>query len=227
MRRVLLIEDDTSLGATLDERLRKEGLEVAWVATLREGERAAQQGSWDLAIVDVGLPDGSGFILAQRIKSQTTIPVMFMTALNSAEARLRGFEIGAEEFVPKPFHLKELVLRVRHVLETHRARGLVTCGNRQIDLDAMAIIRADGRREYPQVRDFQVLKLLIESAPRVVSRDEILNQVWGTSRFPTERTVDNAILRLRPMLGDSGSEAIRSVRGIGYQWIGGELEHGR
>ena len=82
MRRVLLIEDDTSLGATLDERLRKEGLEVSWVATLREGERAAQQGSWDLAIVDVGLPDGSGFILAQRIKSQTTIPVMFMTALN-------------------------------------------------------------------------------------------------------------------------------------------------
>jgi two-component system phosphate regulon response regulator PhoB len=227
MKRVLLIEDDASLGTTLEERLRKEGLAVEWVKTVRQAEKAFQQDPWDLAIVDIGLPDGSGFELAKRIKARSPIPIMFMTALGSAESRLQGFELGAEEFVPKPFHLKELLLRVRHVLETHPARALIRCGTRKIDLDAMAIVREDGHREYPQVRDFQVLKLLLESAPRVVSRNEILDRVWGAGRFPTARTVDNAILRLRQMLGQDGAEAIRSVRGIGYQWAGDELGHAR
>ena len=88
-------------------------------------------------------------------------------------------------------------------------------GNKTIDLDAMSVVRDDGTRDYLQARDFKILRLLIEWSPRVVSRDEILDRVWGENQFPGERTVDNAIVRLRQSLGD---QAIRSVRGVGYQW---------
>ena len=220
MSRVLVVEDDQSLGTTLTERLRKEGFDTEWATTLAEGTRQFDNGGWDVVILDVGLPDGSGFDLARRIKAVSSTPIMFMTAMSSAENRLEGFEIGADEFIPKPFHLKELFILIRHVLETHANRQVITIGKKTIDLQAMAIVNEDGSREYPQSRDFQVLQLLIDSAPNVVSRDEILDRIWGEDRFPTQRAVDNAVLRLRQALGEEGSSAIRSVRGIGYQWAG-------
>jgi DNA-binding response OmpR family regulator len=215
MRRVLLVEDDRSLGSTLAERLRKEGFDAEWRSTFADGSRAWDEGRWDLVILDVGLPDGSGFDLARRIRAFAETPIMFMTAASSAENRLEGFEIGADEFIPKPFHLKELFIRIRHVLDKPAARQLVPCGRKTIDLDAMTVLHDDGTREFPQARDFKILRMLIEKSPRVVSRDEILDRVWGEDSFPVERAVDNAIVRLRHSLGD---RAIRSVRGVGYQW---------
>lgn len=215
MTRILLVEDDRTLGTTLTERLRKEGYDTEWCATLAEAGRTFDRGLWDLAILDVGLPDGSGFDFARRIRAFGSTPIMFMTAASSAQNRLEGFELGAEEFIPKPFHLKELFIRIRHVLDKRTTRHVVPFGRKAIDLDAMAVVHDDGTREYPQPRDFKILRLLIEWSPRVVSRDEILDRIWGEDRFPAERTVDNAIVRLRQSLGD---RAIRSVRGVGYQW---------
>jgi DNA-binding response OmpR family regulator len=217
MSRVLLVEDDRSLGKTLAERLAKEGIDVQWVETLASGRQAAQQ-PWDLAIVDVMLPDGSGFDLAPEIRRRSLTPIMFMTALNSAESRLRGFELGADEYLPKPFHLKEFMLRVRHVLQTQPPRRTLQVGGVSIDWDAMAIDRADGERVFLQVRDCRVLQLLIDSAPRALDRSEILDRAWGETEFPSQRTVDNAIVRLRQALADEDGKLIRSVRGIGYQW---------
>jgi DNA-binding response OmpR family regulator len=215
MTRILLVEDDRTLGTTLTERLRKEGYDTEWCATLADAGRAFDRGLWDLAILDVGLPDGSGFDFARRIRAYGATPIMFMTAASSAQNRLEGFELGAEEFIPKPFHLKELFIRIRHVLEKRSTRHVVPFGTKTIDLDAMAVVHDDGSREFPQARDFRILRLLIEWSPRVVSRDEILDRVWGEDRFPGERTIDNAVVRLRQLLGD---HAIRSVRGVGYQW---------
>ena len=221
MARVLLVEDDASLGRTLAERLERDRLVVEWVQTVADASDRIGGGAWDLAIVDVKLPDGSGFGLARHIKRTTTIPVMFMTALNSAENRLEGFELGADEFLPKPFHLKEFMLRVRHVLATQPPRPLLTVGDLSIDFDAMSVSLPDGTRAFLQVRDCRVLKLLIDAAPRVVSRSEILDRVWGEDRFPTQRAIDNAVVRLRQALGDQDGRLIRSVRGVGYQWAVG------
>src|SRR5260370_35644788 len=116
MTRLLLVEGARSLGATLNERLAREEYEVAWVETKQRALKKLDEGLWDLVILDIGLPDGSGFELARHIKENTPLPIMFMTALSTAEHRLEGFEIGAEEFVPKPFHLRVLLLRVKHVL---------------------------------------------------------------------------------------------------------------
>lgn len=218
MSRVLLVEDDRSLGKTLAERLQKEGLDVQWVETLALGRSAAGQGSWDLAIVDVMLPDGSGFDLVPDIRRRSPTPIMFMTALNSAESRLTGFELGADEYLPKPFHLKEFLLRVRHVLTTQPHRQVLQAGGVMIDWDAMTVERPGGEKSFLQVRDYQVLRMLVDAAPRAVARGDILDRVWGEDEFPTQRTVDNAIVRLRQALGDEDGSVIRTVRGIGYQW---------
>jgi DNA-binding response OmpR family regulator len=228
MRKLLLVEDDPGLGETLCERFVKEGYEVKWAETLADAERAVagivDSNGFDLIILDVNLPDGSGFDFARRVRARKlTTPFIFVTAMNSAEHRLEGYEIGAEEYIPKPFHLKELLLRVRHVLETHAepggAAGQLKVGEHTVDLDARAIVGPGGEKEFLQTRDFDLLKLLIDSAPKVVSRDEILDRVWGEDKFPSHRTVDNAIVRLRQTLGDDGGKVIRSVRGIGYQWV--------
>ena len=218
MSRVLLVEDDRSLGTVLAERLTIEGHEVQWVDTFESAIAAARGGRWDLAIVDVMLPDGSGFDLAPEMRRQSRTPIMFMTALNSAESRLTGFELGADEYLPKPFHLKEFLLRVRHVLATQAPLRQQQVGDATIDWDAMAIDRPGREREFLQVKDFKVLTMLVEAAPRTLSRSEMLDRIWGEDEFPTQRTVDNAIVRLRQALGDIDGRWIRSVRGIGYQW---------
>lgn len=220
MKRLLLVEDDRSLGATLNERLLREKYEVAWVETKQSALKKLNEGLWDLVILDIGLPDGSGFELARLIKQSTSLPIMFMTALSTAEHRLEGFEIGAEEFIPKPFHLRELLLRVQHVLENHPVLHQVSCHGRTVDLDNRAIVQPDGRREHPSARDFDLLQLLITSSPRVISRNQILDVLWGEDKFLNQRTIDNMVVRLRQMLGDTESTCIRSVRGVGYQWSG-------
>lgn len=220
MPTILLVEDDPSLGRTLAERLEKERMTVEWVQTIGDAKARVQSGAWDLAILDVKLPDGSGFELARTIRTKTAIPIMFMTALNSAENRLEGFEIGADEYLPKPFHLKEFMIRVRHVLGRPRATRVLRANGFVIDLDAMSVEAPDGRRTFLQVRDHRVLQRLIDAAPRVVDRSTILDQVWGEDQFPTARAVDNAIVRLRQVLGDEDGTLIRSVRGVGYQWAG-------
>ena len=220
MKRLLLVEDDRSLGATLHERLLRESYDVAWVETKQRALKKLDEGLWDLIILDIGLPDGSGFELARHIKESTSVPIMFMTALSTAEHRLEGFEIGAEEFVPKPFHLRELLLRVKHVLERHPVRRRVSCNGRLIELDNRAIVQPDGRREHPAARDFDLLQLLVTSSPGVISRNQILDVLWGEDKFLNQRTIDNMIVRLRQSLGDTNSTFIRSVRGVGYQWCG-------
>ena len=218
MNNLLLVEDDTSLGQTLQERLERNAYKVSWAKTLGEARRKIKEERFELIILDVGLPDGSGFEFAREVKKTRIAPFIFMTALASAPQRLEGFEIGAEEFIPKPFHLKEVILRIKHVLETHGGRKQIKVGDLIIDFQSQAVIDEKGRPEYLPVRDFELLELLINASPRVVSRDEILEKLWGNEKFPTNRTVDNIIVRLRSQLRET--QNIRSVRSVGYQWVG-------
>jgi DNA-binding response OmpR family regulator len=216
MKKILLVEDDNSLGTTLKERLEKEGYLVQWATTVAKARTAAAN-EFDIAILDIGLPDGDGFELASSFKGR--MPIIFMTALNSAENRLRGYETGAEEFIPKPFHLRELLMRVQHVFENHALEKVLHINGRTVNLSALIVKQADGSTEALQARDGELLKLLVAKAPSVVSRDEILNQIWGEDKFPSQRTVDNSIVRLRSAIGDKDGHIIRSVRGVGYQWL--------
>nr|BFD64331.1 response regulator transcription factor [Bdellovibrio sp. HM001] len=218
MRKILLVEDDISLGETLNERLKRD-YDVAWAKNLSEAwSLFSKTKDFDLAILDVGLPDGSGFELAAKIRQASSILFLFLTAQADAESRLKGFELGAEEYIPKPFHLKELLIRVKHVLDAHaptRELQLETC---TVNFTQMSVTKKTGQIEYPPVTDLKILQLLIEKSPRVLSRDEIMNEIWGVDKNPSHRTIDNIIVRLRQLLGDDGEKHIRSVRGVGYQW---------
>lgn len=215
-RKILLVEDDQTLATTLRERLEKERYEVRLCHSIAEA-RSAHEQKFDLVVLDVGLPDGSGFQFAQEVKDKSQTPFIFVTAQSDAETRLRGYELGAEEYIPKPFHLREFLLRVRHVLENHRPAARLEMDGLKIDFTSFAIEKG-GAVELMQARDAKLMKYLVVKSPAVVSRDEILNQLWGEDRFPTARTVDNSIVRLRQQLGEKWGSCIQSVRGVGYRW---------
>ena len=173
------------------------------------------------------MPDGDGFELAKEIsKTANPPPFLFLTALAGAEERLKGFELGAEEFIPKPFHLKELLLRVKHVLQIHKREKIESVPDNlkfdsyEILFNSFEIITPTKEKVKLVPRDAYLLKYLITYKERVVSRDEILDKLWGEDKFPTNRTIDNAIVRLRQVLGEKGKDAIESIRGVGYRWKG-------
>lgn len=218
MRKLLLVEDDPSLGNTLLERLQKD-YEVSWAQNLAEAWTTfSRSRDFDLVILDVGLPDGNGFELAEKIKKISPALFIFLTAQADAESRLRGFELGAEEYIPKPFHLKELLIRVKHVLEAHAPAKELVLESCTVNFTTMSVQKKSGQIEYPPVTDIKILQLLVEKSPRVLSRDDIMNEIWGVDKNPSHRTIDNIIVRLRHLLGDEGERHIRSVRGVGYQW---------
>lgn len=220
MIRMLLVEDDDSLGATLKEQLERKGYAVTWAQNLTEARQEIQDKSWNLFILDIGLPDGTGFQLVPDIRAKyNSAAIIFLTALNTAENRLMGYDQGADEFIPKPFHLKELFIRIEHVIKHRRLGQRLRCGAREIDWQQMGVINSDGQLLPLAARDFEVLAFLIHSAPKVVSRDDILDEVWGADQFPSTRTVDNIMVRLRQALDDKEGRWIRSVRGVGYQWV--------
>jgi DNA-binding response OmpR family regulator len=222
VRRVLLLEDDGVLGQTLSERLGKSKMRVRWVQTVAAARSEIANDVFDLWIFDIGLPDGSGMDFLAEIKSRVReTPVIFVTAQGDAETRLRGYELGAEEFIPKPFHLRELLMRIEHVMEKHLPPRRRVVEDVEIDFDQQRVRTPHGEADLP-TRDLRVLRYLMEQSPRVVSRDEILDKVWGVDKFPSTRTIDNVVVRLRQALGERAGNRIESVRGAGYRWISKE-----
>lgn len=224
--RILVVEDEKNIGSTLVERLRREGFAVSWSTTKLDAFAEITRGAFDLALLDVGLPDGSGFEIAERIRSRhRATAVIFVTALGSPEDRVRGLELGAEDYVVKPFHLKELLLRIQNVLK--RASAISSSGVTKAVIGRATVrfdrfeVEVDGVAISLTHKEASVLRLLYERRGQVVSRDEILNEAWSVDEYPSPRTVDNFILRLRKLV-ESDSEnptVIRSVRGVGYQLL--------
>jgi two-component system alkaline phosphatase synthesis response regulator PhoP len=227
LARILVVEDEPNVGRTLTERLTAEGYQVKWARSSAEAVSADAAQRWDLALLDVGLPDGSGFDFAagmRRRHPQTAI--VFVTAYGTPEDRVRGLELGAEDYVVKPFHFKELLLRVQNALrraallsqgETRFERPLQV-GRARIDLQRMEVL-VDGEPRMLTHKECAVLTLLLEKQGAVLARDEILDRAWAPDEFPTPRTVDNFIVRLRRMIEPDPGEprVIRSIRGVGYQ----------
>jgi len=176
----------------------------------------------------VGLPDGTGFDLVKEFRAKGIgTPVVFLTARTDAEARLHGYEIGAEEYIPKPFLYKEVNLRLKHVLSTHAPKELSVTRVQEYEIDWKAfwvLNLKNGQKTAVTPRDMAVLRSLVIASPKVMSRDEILNDVVGIDESPSHRTIDNSIVRLRQIFVDETRAWIKSVRGIGYQWQVGPIE---
>jgi len=224
---LLLVEDDANVASTLAARLQGEGFTVTHADSVRAARNALQDARFKAAVLDVGLPDGNGFEVAQHLREVSpSTTMLFLTAHGTPEDRIHGLELGADDYMTKPFDFRELLLRIHNMLKRAgdiadrgaALHGPVRIGIATVDFDRFTA-EAGGTVHRLTHKECAVLKLLLERAGRAVTRDEILNRAWAPDEFPTERTVDNFILRLRKLVerNPARPETILSIRGVGYQ----------
>lgn len=226
-RRVLVIEDDPSIMLGLRINLEGEGYTVLSAEDGEQGLAAARSEAPNLVILDVMLPKLNGFQVLQTIRQDgLTMPIIVLSARTSEMDKVTGLELGAEDYVAKPFSLKELLARVRAALrrtvrQAGRHRPIWTFGDVQVDPIARTTLRA-GLPVDLTVREFDVLMCLIEARGEALSRDAIFARVWGPNHHGTPRTIDNFVQQLRAKLeGDpQRPEHVMTVRGVGYRFDG-------
>jgi len=222
--KILVIEDEPDIRKTLEYNLSREGYEVAVSGTLQEAKKLLEP-SLSLLVLDLMLPDGSGLDLCREIKKNSllsNIPIIILTAKDDEVDRVVGFELGADDYVTKPFSVRELILRVKAVLK----RGEVNkpelveverqFGDLSIDVDSHEV-HVNSELVVLTALEFKLLKQLVDRRGRVQSRDQLLSDVWGYSSEVTTRTVDTHIKRLREKLGPMG-KYVQTIRGIGYKF---------
>lgn len=226
--RVLVVEDEIHLAEGISENLEAEGLDVVVAGNGREGLDHMVGGHFDLVILDVMLPILDGFSVCEMAREQgADVPVLFLTAKDGVEDRIRGLEAGGDDYLPKPFHLKELLLRVRAILRRRGwssqmtdAEGLVRFGSNVVDLRSYQGQSFDQRDHALTQKEALILKTLASRPREVVTREEILEEVWGHEVFPSTRTIDNFILRLRKRFEPDPEHPVffHTVRGVGYRF---------
>lgn len=215
--RVLVVEDDDSLRTTLGMGLRTAGFDVVTAALGNEGMESADRLAPEVALVDVNLPDESGFALCARLKERGS-QVILLTVRNAIEDRLHGFEVGADDYVTKPFVLGELVARIRAVARRHSAAGArqLRVGTLRVDLGAMRAER-DGHALDLTRREMDLLVYFVRNAGRVLARDQILNHVWGYDSDVGDGVIDVYVSYLRRKLEAFGPRMLETVWGLGYR----------
>jgi len=216
---LLIVEDDLDLGSSLKRQLEAHDYDVLWVKTITEFNRA-NVSQCVAGIIDLNLPDGSGFVIADNLIEKNNLPVIIMTALNSPENRLKGAESGVVDFIPKPFLFQELLIKLQRTLKT--VKQSIVVNGCVLDFMSRSVELANGEITFLNDKEFQIIKFLIEKSPSVVSRDDILNSL-SEGDLASHRSIDNVIVKLRQIINDDQHEFIKSVRGVGYQWIGHKL----
>ena len=226
MTRILVVEDDPSIRMGLEDTLTAKGYQVEVVGRGGDGADKALSGRYDLVVLDVMLPDIDGFEVLRRVRQSRgpsrRLPVIMLSARGAELDRVRGLELGADDYVTKPFSLMELLARVASVLrraqgDTAEPIGL-SFGTIDIDLVGQVALRAGTRIELPS-RAFAILKVFARRPGEVVSRDVLLDEAWGYEDYPNTRTVDNHLVKLRRALEDEPDKPryLVTIHGAGYK----------
>ena len=223
-QKILIIEDEPDIRKTLEYNITREGYEVISASSLSEGRQKLESDSFTLLLLDLMLPDGSGLDLFRELKqdkSLSTMPVIILTAKDDEVDKVVGFELGADDYVTKPFSVRELILRVKAVLKRGERKSdnmevQRQFGELKIDVDSHEVFVNDDQVSLTAL-EFKLLRQLVDKRGRVQSRDQLLSDVWGYSSDVTTRTVDTHIKRLREKLGDMG-KYVQTIRGVGYKF---------
>ncbi len=220
MSRILIIEDEENLARFVELELKHEGYETDVELDGRAGLDAALNQDFDVILLDLMLPELNGIEVARRVREVKDTPIIIMTARDSAIDRVSGLDHGADDYIVKPFSMRELCLRIRAILR--RCEGeqvaespLLSLGDIIIDRERHRVVSADVETDLTST-EFKLLLYLVERRGRVISRDQLLQDVWSYHDVGDTRTVDTHITRLRGKLGAPG-EQIKTVRGFGYK----------
>ena len=221
---ILVIEDEPDIRKNLEYNLAREGFKVSAVGSLSDANETLKNNVFSLILLDLMLPDGSGLDLCKKIKGNPeteSIPIIILTAKDDEVDRVVGFELGADDYVTKPFSVRELILRVKAILKRGIKKSDVVeverqFGDLKIDVDSHEV-HVDSSLIELTALEFRLLRELVDKRGRVQSRDQLLSEVWGYNSEVTTRTVDTHIKRLREKLGSMG-KYVQTIRGIGYKF---------
>ncbi len=222
---ILVIEDEPDIRRNLEYNLGREGFKASSVGSLDEANEKLKSKKFDLILLDLMLPDGSGLDLCKKIKSKSeteATPIIILTAKDDEVDKVVGFELGADDYVTKPFSVRELILRVKAILKRSdtKTKEVVEVerqfGDLKIDVDSHEV-HVDSQLIELTALEFRLLKELVDKRGRVQSRDQLLSEVWGYNAEVTTRTVDTHIKRLREKLGSMG-KYVQTIRGVGYKF---------
>lgn len=229
--RILLIEDEESLAKGLEYNLLEDGYLVQWAKDGKEGLTKFQESKFDLIILDIMLPYIDGFEIAKIVRQKNPqIPILMLTARSSINDKILGLELGADDYITKPFNLEELLLRIKGMLKRkewytsiNRLNPIIVYRGNEINFEKLTITRNDTKISLSQ-REAMLLRYLIEHKNKVVPRDELLENVWQINPEIETRTIDNFIVRLRKYFDDASSDPtyIKSIRGVGYMFVDSE-----
>jgi DNA-binding response OmpR family regulator len=222
---VLLIDDDRRLGVLLTEYLARFGFAVDVATHPEDGLRALKNTQPEILILDVMLPDMDGFAVCRRVRETSSVPIIMLTARGDVMDRIVGLELGADDYLPKPFEPRELVARIQAVLRRRSPvaeNEVLRAGPLEVDLTTRTA-RLNGNDLTLTTAELELLVLLVRSRGRVLTRDRILEETRGLDWESFDRSIDVLVSRLRQKLGDDPKKPsfIRTVRGTGYSFIGG------
>ena len=223
--KVLVIEDEPDIRKTLEYNLTREGFEVYGCGSIKEAKKLIENPNFSIILLDLMLPDGSGLDLCREVKSDSTtqdIPIIILTAKDDEVDKVVGFELGADDYVTKPFSVRELILRVKAILKRNNKTVSTPLeinrnfGTLKMDIESHEVF-IDDEEVVLTALEFKLLNQLVERRGRVQTRDQLLSDVWGYSADITTRTVDTHIKRLREKLGTMG-KYVQTIRGVGYKF---------
>ena len=224
--RILIVEDEENLGVTLQEYLENIDYDARLAQSAQEARAHFQEFEPDVVLMDIGLPDGSGLELAREFRGlNDKFLLFFLSALNDPDTKVEGLEIGAEDYITKPFALKELTLRLERSFQLKKTMQskpeVLEHGKLKIWFSKFQVCDGEGQIINLGQKECAILELLYNSQGKAFGRDEIIDRVWGEDKYPSHRTVDNYIVKLRKWCEtDKGSPLeIQSIRGVGYQLI--------
>ena len=224
--RVLMIEDDERLSAMLEEYLEPVGIALDAAPSAGAGLEALADGNYDALILDVMLPDADGFDVCRRVRTESQIPILMLTARGDETDRIVGLELGADDYLPKPFNPRELLARIKAILRRSQPRENDTrhwqLGGIEVDTRTHRAT-VDGSQLQLTGTEFEILKSLLETPGEVVSKEQLSERALGRRLLPYDRSIDTHISNLRGKLERAGNknETIQNQRGVGYLLIPG------
>ena len=226
MTRVLIVEDEQSLREPLVYLLKKEGFETVEAADGSQAIEIFDKGNIDLVLLDLMLPGISGNEVCRIIRQTSQVPIIMRTAKDPEIDKVVGLEIGADDYVTKPYSTRELLARMKAVLRRHtdavpvsETPGIIEVGSVRMDIDRH-IVEVHGEKISMPLKEFELLELLLENANRVLTRGQIIDRVWGSNYFGDTKTLDVHIKRIRSKIEDDPARPVHllTVRGLGYKF---------
>lgn len=224
MTRILIVEDETSFSEALEFLLGKEGFTVVTAMTGTEALRKFEQGGIDLILLDLMIPEVSGTEVCRQIRAKSKVPIIMLTAKDSEVDKVVGLEIGADDYVTKPYSARELVARINAVLRRNHSeagasdQGVIVAGGIRMDIDRHQV-SVNGIQVSLPLKEFELLEFLMRNAGRVLTRIQLIDRVWGSDYVGDTKTLDVHIKRLRAKIESdpANPKIIQTVRGLGYK----------